>query len=794
MSVKVPIRTVFDGSTAIGLAEYQSGEFIGLTHGGLGASLSIGSAGQILKVNSGASALEFGAVEAIVDIDNATDLTARTLVVGDKLLASDNGTEGKIELSQLDTLFSGTSKTLTNKTLTAPTITGTAVMADLDISGDVDVDGTLEADAITVAGVALSTVIRDAVGNNMLSSNTESGITVTYDTSNDNIDFAINAAQTGITSILATDLKIGEDDQTKIDFETADEIHFYAANAEQVYVADGIFGPQTDSDVDLGTTGVRWKDAFIDTITTTGTITAGGVVTGTGFTAGNAVIAEAELELLDGLTAGTAIASKVVTTDSSKDTTGQRNLTITGELDAASLTVDDIGVNGKIITMTGSSSDTAVFTAGTNGTLDIVTTDAGGAAANIQITADGTAELAGTTVTLDSSGGITLDADSGTITFADAGSSLGTITSSGYSGTSALATTAVVSDSTSNTNFPVVFHDESNALLDDTGALRYNPSTGTLLVPNLSVAGTTTTVDTVTMEAENAIVFEGATADAHETTLTIVDPTADRTINLPNQSGTVPVLAAASNTAVTSTPEELNILDGATVVVGEINALDLGSTAVGTAIASKAVILDSNKDYTGIRNFTVTGELDAATGDFSSDVDIDGDLLVGDDLTLDSDAAVLGFGANKDVTITHVHDTGVLLNDAMVVQFRDSAINIGSPADGDLDINADDEIELNSTLIDINGNVEISGTTAQVGVSTSTAKDVFNAGMSVKNGATGAGFVEFFEDSDNGTNKVTLIGPASTGDVTLTLPSATGTLATTTSASDDAVALSIALG
>ena len=794
MSVKVPIRTVFDGSTAIGLAEYQSGEFIGLTHGGLGASLSIGSAGQILKVNSGASALEFGAVEAIVDIDNATDLTARTLVVGDKLLASDNGTEGKIELSQLDTLFSGTSKTLTNKTLTAPTITGTAVMADLDISGDVDVDGTLEADAITVAGVALSTVIRDAVGNNMLSSNTESGITVTYDTSNDNIDFAINAAQTGITSILATDLKIGEDDQTKIDFETADEIHFYAANVEQVYVADGIFGPQTDSDVDLGTTGVRWKDAFIDTITTTGTITAGGVVTGTGFTAGNAVITEAELELLDGLTVGTAIASKVVTTDSSKDTTGQRNLTITGELDAASLTVDDIGVNGKIITMTGSSSDTAVFTAGTNGTLDIVTTDAGGAAANIQITADGTAELAGTTVTLDSSGGITLDADSGTITFADAGSSLGTITSSGYSGTSALATTAVVSDSTSNTNFPVVFHDESNALLDDTGALRYNPSTGTLLVPNLSVAGTTTTVDTVTMEAENAIVFEGATADAHETTLTIVDPTADRTINLPNQSGTVPVLAAASNTAVTSTPEELNILDGATVVVGEINALDLGSTAVGTAIASKAVILDSNKDYTGIRNFTVTGELDAATGDFSSDVDIDGDLLVGDDLTLDSDAAVLGFGANKDVTITHVHDTGVLLNDAMVVQFRDSAINIGSPADGDLDINADDEIELNSTLIDINGNVEISGTTAQVGVSTSTAKDVFNAGMSVKNGATGAGFVEFFEDSDNGTNKVTLIGPASTGDVTLTLPSATGTLATTTSASDDAVALSIALG
>jgi len=182
---------------------------------------------------------------------------------------------------------------------------------------------------------------------------------------------------------------------------------------------------------------------------------------------------------------------------------------------------------------------------------------------------------------------------------------------------------------------------------------------------NLSVGGTTTVVNTVTMEAANAVVFEGATADAHETTLTIVDPTADRTINLPNQSGTIPVLAAASNTAVTATPEELNILDGVTstaaelnildgvtstaaelnildgvtstaaelntldgitAVVGELNALDLGATAVGTAIASKAMVLDSNKDYTGVRNFTLSGELDAGSLDISGDADIDGTL------------------------------------------------------------------------------------------------------------------------------------------------------------------------
>ena len=56
---------------------------------------------------------------------------------------------------------------------------------------------------------------------------------------------------------------------------------------------------------------------------------------------------------------------------------------------------------------------------------------------------------------------------------------------------------------------------------------------------------------------------------------------------------------------------------------------------------------------------------------------------------------------------------------------------------------------------------------------------VINAGAQLKNGATSAGFAEFYEDSDNGTNKVTLIGPASTADVTLTLPAETGTVIST---------------
>ena len=105
-----------------------------------------------------------------------------------------------------------------------------------------------------------------------------------------------------------------------------------------------------------------------------------------------------------------------------------------------------------------------------------------------------------------------------------------------------------------------------------------------------------------------------------------------------------------NGTAISSTAAEINALDGITAVVGELNALDLGSTAVGTAIASKAVILDANKDYTGIRNLTITGELDGATLDISGDADIDGTTNLD---VVDIDGAVdmattLALGGNAD--------------------------------------------------------------------------------------------------------------------------------------------------
>ena len=181
MSAKTPIRTVFNASNvATGLAEYQSGEFIPLSHGGIGAALSIGSAGQVLKVNSGASALEFGEVAAIINIDAMSDGSSATLAATDKFAFSDGGTEKYILASQIDTFVSGTSATLTNKTLTAPTING--------VVGGTTTSQTITALTSTTIGNGGTTAITMSGANVTVAGDlTVEGTTTTVDSTTINI-------------------------------------------------------------------------------------------------------------------------------------------------------------------------------------------------------------------------------------------------------------------------------------------------------------------------------------------------------------------------------------------------------------------------------------------------------------------------------------------------------------------------------------------------------------------------------------------------------------------------------
>ena len=192
--------------------------------------------------------------------------------------------------------------------------------------------------------IELTATLIDVVGNLTVSGTIVSTGTIT--------GTLATAAQGNITSLgTLTTLTVDDitingstiSDAGDLTIDVAGDIVLDAGGADIILKDDGTqFGKITNGSTNIsifsGTTLNTTMDGanitFAGTIDS-GAITSTGIVTGTGFTAGNAVLAEAELELLDGLTAGTAIASKVVTTDANIDSTGMRNLTISGELDAA---------------------------------------------------------------------------------------------------------------------------------------------------------------------------------------------------------------------------------------------------------------------------------------------------------------------------------------------------------------------------------------------------------------------------------------------------------------------------
>ena len=92
----------------------------------------------------------------------------------------------------------------------------------------------------------------------------------------------------------------------------------------------------------------------------------------------------------------------------------------------------------------------------------------------------------------------------------------------------------------------------------------------------------------ITMGTDQTIIFEGATDNAHETTLTVTDPTADRTITLPNVSGTV--VTTGDTATVTATMMAADSVDSSELVDGSIDTSHIGSLQVTTGkIAADAV-------------------------------------------------------------------------------------------------------------------------------------------------------------------------------------------------------------
>ena len=433
---------------------------------------------------------------------------------------------------------------------------------------------------------------------------------------------ALNGAITGATNITLS----GELDAATLDISgVADiagttnldvvDIDGAVDMASTLTVAGVLTGASLDISGDVDVDGTLETDAFSINGTTVSSTAA-------------------ELNLLDGSSANTVVNSKAVIYGSSGEVAGtlstaaQTSVTSLGTLTA--LTVDDVAINGKVITMTGSTSDTAVLTVGTNGTLSIVTTDAGAAAANIQITADGTVDIDSAGIlTLDSGANINLEPASGSVILldgtisVDAGVVTGatSITSTAFvggltgnaSGTAATVTTAAQPNITSLGTLTALTVDNlgvnGNTITANSGALNLTPASGSAIVLDGTInvdAGVVTGATSITSTAFAGALTGDVTGNVSGTAATVTTAAQSNITSL----GTLTTIDVNGTSNLDAVDIDGNVQIDGTVTVG-IN--DTGKDVKFFGAADGAYMLwDESVDdlkLVGGAGFSVSGGL-----------------------------------------------------------------------------------------------------------------------------------------------------------------------------------------
>jgi len=214
------------------------------------------SDGGLFLKTSGGTVVEVGSTGGTADntttfttsANNSTDETVYPVFVdgatGNQGAETDTGltynpSTGVLTTTQVTGNLTGTvTGTATGLAGTPDVTVGVVTAGSLDISGDGDIDGTLEADAYTVDGTALNEYIADTVGA-MVGSNTESGITVAYQDGDNTLDFTVgtlNQDTTG-TAAIATTVTV------------ADESSDTSCNVLYATAATGNLGPKSGTNL-----------------------------------------------------------------------------------------------------------------------------------------------------------------------------------------------------------------------------------------------------------------------------------------------------------------------------------------------------------------------------------------------------------------------------------------------------------------------------------------------------------------------------------------------------------------
>ena len=354
--------------------------------------------------------------------------------------------------------------------------------------------------------------------------------------------------------------KIGDlDFLNKVEIDsTNNRVGFYvevsSAAVEQLRVQDGALVPVTDSDIDLGTTSLRFKDTFTDSITTTGNVDVGGNLTVTGTTTFNGGTITMGDAATDNVVFGADVDSSIIPDDDDTYDLGSssqqwRNIFIDGTAE-----IDTLSLNGTTVTSTATELNVLAGVTSTAAELNIL---------------DGVTSTAAELNILD---GVT-------------------------STTAELNILDGVTATTSELN-----------ILDGVTSTAAELN---ILDGVTSTAAELNILDGVTANASELNILDGVTSTTAE--LNILDGVTATTTELNLLDGVTSTTAELNILdGVTSTATELNLLDGVTATTTELNYVDVATA--GTVEASKAIVVDSNKDFTGTRNITTTGSLSAGGG------------------------------------------------------------------------------------------------------------------------------------------------------------------------------------
>ena len=246
--------------------------------------------------------------------------------------------------------------------------------------------------------------------------------------------------------------------------------------------------------------------------------------------------------------------------------------------------------------------------------------------------------------------------------------------------TTGTASLVVVTDSNANQAFPLVFHDESNALLDDTGTLLYNPSTGKLTTPgeivatgldisgNIDVDGVSNLDNT---DIDGTLAVDGTTIS--------LDATTSLNIDNSNTSNGITIGTATSGVPVSigHTTSEVTINDNLTVTGDLTVSGDTITANVGTLqVEDKNVVLNY-----------------ASGSDTSSTADGAG-ITIQDAVNSSTDATLLWNAASDKFVFSHLIDA------------PGTSIFVNLDVSGDVDIDGTTNLD----AVDIDGNVQLDGT------------------------------------------------------------------------------------